>query len=461
MAAAQALGAAAAFVATAYLARTLETRLFGVMALAQTVAAYVALFSDMGVHIAGINRIAAGEDPRRVVSAVLGLRLFLAAAVFAFAALLLAVLGKPWAWTWPMLVFMLSIFPQALFLDWAFRGMQRMGSTGFAVLLKSAVFVAAVFLFVRGPSDLEEAAWAWTASSAVMTGVLLLIFAKGRGAVLPRPSAREWKALLSAGIPLGLSFILLQLYLNLNVLLIGVLRGAAAEEEMAFYSAAFRIVLFFLFIASSFGFALHPVLAADRAGTSRGALDVGRLVSRGLRFCLYLSVPAAVGGTLLSREIITFVYGSGYAPAADVFRIVVWQVPLVFAGVSFSQVLLASGGGRRVLAAVSAGLALNAALAAVLVPRAGVVGAAASALAGECVIQSVMIACAWKAARPAGYLRSLAACGLASGAMAAAALLSGGHVIARIALCAAVYAAVLAVLELLLFPRFGRRAGPA
>ncbi len=448
MAAAQSMSAVLGFIAVVYLARTLDQRLFGIFAFAQTLAAYLALASDMGLHMAGINGIA--SDPSRtrmLVSSISTLRLLLAACAFGLFAAVVSLIGRPAGWNSVMLVFMLSLFPQAAFLDWAFRGLQSMGSTGLAVLLKSAVFLAAAVLLVRESGALMNAAWSWVLSSAVMSVFLWAVFVRRFGAVAPCASPSAWKSLLSSGLPLGLSFILLQLYQNMNVFLIGVLPGNG-EVEVAMYSAAARVVLFFFFIASSFGFALEPVIAEMVSGRAGGPPAVKPLLGGSLRFCLYLSAPAAVAGCLMAEEIMVFIYGGGYAGAAPAFRIIILQVPAVFAGVSFSQVLMAFGRGKAVLFAACAGAAVNAVLGFALIPGLGIEGASYAVLAAELAMETLLIVFALKSAVPGNPLPVILAVAGASAAMAAAAVCSGGHVLFRLALAAAVYAAALAVLDL-------------
>jgi O-antigen/teichoic acid export membrane protein len=445
LAGAQVAGALLGFAVTVYLARTLSLGNFGVFAFAQSVAAYLTLFSDLGLHLVGVNRVAL--RPHRIryhVSTLISLRLVLGIMVYCLFGVAVALSGRPGAWKLAMLVFGASLFAHALSPDWAFRGMQRMAAIGVSLLVYGGILLGAVLLLVRGPDDLTAAAVAWTGAAFAASAALWFAFARRFGPVRLRFRVRRWKGLLAAALPLGITFLLVQAYLHLPIFGLGLLRpGDTAEAEMAWYNASFRIVLFFFFVASAYGFALHPALTKMLGQGAEGAESFRRQVRRSLGFCLGFGLPVAFGGFLVAEDLLPFLFGQAFAPSSGVFRILIWQIPILFAGLPFSQILLARGRGRRLLAAVGAGLGLYLLLAFILIPAKGPQGAAAAVVAAEILLQGLVVLFAFGDFPRARIGRLLLSCAAATAAMVAVLHHVHGHVLLRVALGAVVYLAVL------------------
>jgi len=456
LAGAQVAGALLGFAVTVYLARTLRLNNFGVFAFAQSVAAYLALLSDLGLHLVGVNRVA--RRPHRIrthVSTLISLRLVLGIAVYGLFGVAVALSGRPGGWKLAMMVFGASLFAHALSVDWAFRGLQRMAAIGVSLLVYGGVLLAAVLLFVRGPDDLTAAAVAWTGAAFAASAALWIAFARRFGPVRLRFRVRRWRGLLAAALPLGITFLLMQAYMHLPIFLLGLLRpGEAAEGEMAWYNASFRIVLFFFFVASAYGFALHPALAEMLGQGAEGAESFRRQVRRSVGFCLGFGLPTAVGGFLVAEDLLPFLFGQAFAPSSGIFRILIWQIPILFAGLPFAQTLLARGRGRRLLIAVGAGLGLHLALAIILIPAKGPEGAAFAVVTAEVLLQGLVVFFAFGDLRWAGLVRVLVACAAATAAMVAVLLAVHGHVLLRVACGAVVYLAVLLLVRTVL----GRRS---
>ena len=124
-------------------------------------------------------------------------------------------------------------------------------------------------------------------------------------------------------LPLGAAAIAITVYYSFDIVLLGAFRGS---EEVAFYSAAYRIILPILALAGAVGTVAIPHLSflvtsddpASRAAVTR--------LARQLVLC---GLPLAVGGALTAEPIIRVVYGPEFAPAVAPFQILIWSVATV------------------------------------------------------------------------------------------------------------------------------------
>ncbi len=158
---------------------------------------------------------------------------------------------------------------------------------------------------------------------------------------------------------------------RLDVLSLSRLRG---EVAVGVYTAAFLVVNAANLAFASYGNAIYPRLA------QLFAADAGRftaLAERVVGHALALSLPVAVGGTLLAPQIIQQISRSQqYASSAGVLRIVIWYAVPFALNTVFSRLLLSSNHQRQSVVVAVIKLAFGLVAYLLLIPRLGVEGAA-------------------------------------------------------------------------------------
>jgi O-antigen/teichoic acid export membrane protein len=98
-----------------------------------------------------------------------------------------------------------------------------------------------------------------------------------------------------------------------------------------------------------------------------------------------------VGGTILSGQIIQFIYGPEYQPSVLPLRLLIWSVFTVYFNCSFAYCLLACDRQKEYLYSVLTGAAINLALNFALIPRYGMLGAVVATLICEFVILGLIL----------------------------------------------------------------------
>jgi O-antigen/teichoic acid export membrane protein len=123
--------------------------------------------------------------------------------------------------------------------------------------------------------------------------------------------------------------------------------------------------------------------ATDDSAAKQAATDLSRVM-------LVWALPLGVGGALAAAPIIGVIYGAGFEPAVAPFRILIWSVITVYGNAAFAFLLIARGGDRRYLLAVVAGAIANVGLNIVIIPRAGMIGAAYVTIVSELTVLGIL-----------------------------------------------------------------------
>ncbi len=376
------------FGATLYLGTTLGATAFGRVSFAQAIVVYFLWLAHMGLPLLGARAVARDRQViARLTGRVLILRLLLAAVGFMLLVGLTFTSVRLAEMRGLLLGFGLWLFPTALLLDWVFQGAENTRPPGLARLLDRLLYAALIVCLVRGAGDERYVPWAWLAGAWLGTATLGLAFRRAGWGLRLGGGDLAARRLLWEAFPLGLSFLMIQVYLTLDTVMIGVLRSSSpggAYGEVGIYTAAYKVVQFLLAFAALTGAVLFPVLARLGAESRAAMQPVLRAASR---MTLAAGLPLAVGGMLLAEPLMGLAWGADYRiPSAVPFAVLIWSVFTVFVNVPYATILLATGGERRYLVVVSSGAVVNVLGNLFLIPRHGLLGAATATMISELVV---------------------------------------------------------------------------
>src|SRR5271165_3594992 len=337
-------GRIATFALFAYVSRYFGVQVLGIVALGQTVAAYVMELSDQGLKLVGARILARDPDlVSSVVPFVLKRRAALTAAAVALG-VLYAVLGPvPPEARACVLAFDFAVVPYAFALDWVAWGLGHFGVLSLWRGGVSVVYVALADLLLTAAADELR---------------LTRVFA------------------------LGLSNLLNLVFMNADILLLGAL---TTTHEVGRYSAACK-PLYVIFT----GFwlltdALYPHLAKLQAGARAHSVLLLALAALAV-----LASAAAIFLGLLAPRILTLIYGSTLG-AAGLFRILLIALPLDFCFSLLWTVLVSRGYDRAILYSRAAAASTNIVLNLVFIPRFQAYAAAWATVASYALLFSAVL----------------------------------------------------------------------
>lgn len=259
----------------------------------------------------------------------------------------------------------------------ALQGLDRMiaGQLPESVIQPAVAALALIGLGVAAhPVDSAELVSIQTMGAVAACGVGAVLLKRSFPPPASHVSAnyrhREWGMAL---LPLMLTGALSVATNQADMLILGALKGA---DSAGVYAAAIRSAGLIGFVLASANVAMAPTFASLHSTGDIAALQ--RLVTRSARYILLLTTPIAIF-MIVGGRLILLVFGAEFAPGAPSLRILsVGQWASAAIG-SVAFLLMMTGHARDVTLALAAGLIVNVALSALLIPHWGIGGAATAA----------------------------------------------------------------------------------
>lgn len=356
---------------------------FGQVNFAQAILVYFTLLTHLGLMTVGTREVA--RQPLQIQNDVVQiLTLRLALAILSFILLVLFALSVPLTPTVKVLVllFGFSLFSSAAILDWAFKGLERMRVVGVIEIFRAVPFMVLVVIWVRTPSQILRIPLMFLASTGLAALFSLAVFARSYGWITPSINLKWWRNVLRQALPLGLAFIMVQVYYLIDTILLGFLSGDVAVGR---YSAAYRIITF---VQGLGGWYFESVFPAMSRSYKRSPNDLPGFLNASTVMTTLVAIPLAIVGTVLAKPMINLFYSAQYGGSDRVFQILIWAIAVEIVGMNFGYGLMACDREKPYLAAVSVGALTSLILNLVLIPRWGIVGAAVTRLVTEILISA-------------------------------------------------------------------------
>ncbi len=202
----------------------------------------------------------------------------------------------------------------------------------------------------------------------------------GKPQVLKGVRSLDWqlvRKIFKAALPFALLVGFSTLYNRIDVVLITKYLGYA---ETGLYTAAYKFFDLLAFFPAVVSHSLYPVFASLMA--QRNVREIKQTMERYLRFMVAVSLPIAVGGMLLARPIITLLAGNQFADAAPVLAVLVWAPAILFMYIVVNSLVI-SQLTKFAMIITGANVVLNIVGNIILLPRVGIIGAAAMTVASE------------------------------------------------------------------------------
>ncbi len=366
------------FIGIVYLARVLGPGDFGKINFAIAIIAYFALIANLGLPLLGTREIARERDKiKDYLDSILTLRLCLALLSFGLLFLLALFLNKPSEIKHLILLYGLGLIPSALLLDWAFQGVEKMEYIGLGRILSGGVNLGLVLWLIKGPEQLLLIPCFGIAGSLLAAGVLVSIFARSFGKPRFKFDLIFWKTLLRQALPLGISIGLIQVIYNIDTVMLGFMRSNA---EIGYYNAAYKIILALIMVGAVYFDAIFPVISKYYITSSE---SLRKLQSYTAKLMVAISLPLAVGGTILAKPIMNLLYSPEYDNGIIAFQLLIWVVALIYINMIYARGMWACNRQNEYLKIVTTQALVNIGLNLILIPPLGITGAAISTIWAE------------------------------------------------------------------------------
>ena len=366
----------------AILTRYLGPEDYGRYTLALTYMQLFAVLADVGLFTIVVREISRDpERTERLVGNTLTLRLALAAAAIALAALISLLLpydpdvrAAILLAGLPLLFGMLnSTFVTVL------QARLRMGRAVAGDVIGRAVSLAAVGLVVA--LDLGFLAVMGTAAAgALATALVTMLLTRRVAPVRPRAEPRVWRRLLVMALPLGVALAVNEVYFRADTLIISLYEP---YEQVGLYTLAYRMLELTLVFGTVFLTTTFPLLSR---AVARDEPRARRTIQLSTDLFVALGAPLVAGGLVLAPDLVELAAGSDFEDASTPLRVLLAAGALAWINGVFGYALIAKERQLSALWLNGTALALNVGLNLLLVPRYGIVSAAAVTVASEMLI---------------------------------------------------------------------------
>jgi O-antigen/teichoic acid export membrane protein len=204
----------------------------------------------------------------------------------------------------------------------------------------------------------------------VEVGVLAIFTRQGHRPRQWRAQPSRMRGLLSESWPLVLSALGAALYLRIDQVMLGQMKGAS---EVGIYAAAARLSETWYFVAAAIVASSFPYLLQLRAeDPTRYAVRLQQLYDT----LAWVAISLAVIVTLLAPLIVHVLYGSAFAASAGILQVHIWAGVFIYMRTAFSKWLVAERMLMFSLVTQGAGAVVNVILNLALIPQWGGLGAA-------------------------------------------------------------------------------------
>lgn len=392
-------GKLVAMVSSIIMARSLSPHRFGIYLLGLSILQIAAIVSNLGIPgvlpslIAKIDMSGSQDGPHRLVRGAiyscLGPALFLSAAVYACADFVsVKIFHIPEISG--MLKLTSAIIPPVVItsvLTAAFRGYGRTWPRViFQDLLPGLLTLLFFLALIRFGFELSGAYIAFGMSS-LLVFVLIARSIKKKLGMRFLVRIRELTAvieLLRLSWPLGIESLVWVVYTQIDKLLIGCF---LPPSQVGIYAAAASLSVILSIIPQAFSYLALPAFSSVVSNGSKH--ELGLLYGKITKIIFQISFPVFLCLVMLSKEILTALYGDAYSNGSRAMAILAAGLMISCLLGPTSEILVSAGRTKAPLAASAAGCIANVSLNAVLIPRYGINGAA---IANSCsVIVSLLV----------------------------------------------------------------------
>ncbi|OGL66497.1 hypothetical protein A2856_02280 [Candidatus Uhrbacteria bacterium RIFCSPHIGHO2_01_FULL_63_20] len=366
------------FVYFLLIARVMKPEATGGYFLALSVITVALVVSDFGTNSVLIREVAKKPDDVGLVRRALALKLLttLLGAAFAFGAAKLLGYAPEVQMLVALAVLVMAADTFSQFYYGVLRGLRKLSYESIGLFVgMSLTLVVGGFVLTTSPSlPLLIIALLVGSSFNLIYAAVMAARRLGRSVLMPSWDLHGTRALVRHAAPFLLAGLFVKAYSYVDVQFLNHYLGAAA---VGVYSVAYKYVYAFQFLPLAFVAALYPGMSA-RVGKDEAGLAT--LFERAMWYMLLLAAPLAFGLWAVAAQAVALV-GPEYVAAVPVLSLFAFVLVPAFLDFPIGSLLNASGRQGTKTAIFGVTMLVNAGLNWVLIPRFGMMGAAAASIA--------------------------------------------------------------------------------
>jgi O-antigen/teichoic acid export membrane protein len=336
------------FFTTIYLARTFGADSYGLIVLSLSVMGICIWFSDLGIQTLATRAIAASKPADRTPARYFWLKVTLSLVVIGLSSILIwfVLAGNPTLRTLTLL-FVLSLFPQSLQIQWYYNGTQEFKWITLANWIQGSVYLGGLLLIVSS-NNLFVVPVIYSISILAGAMIMLIVY-KGNQSLLELPDVSKWKDDIKKSFYLGSGHFMAQSIILLPPIVIGFFYS---DSDVGYYSVAFKLILVVMLADKMISTLLLANLS--KLWTDRPE-DIPQQLSIVARWMIFFGALGSIGLYFISSLLIPFLFGSGYSSSITMLKILCFFLPVTFLNSVYSYGLISFGKDRQFMRATLIG----------------------------------------------------------------------------------------------------------
>lgn len=357
--------------AIGYPARILGPENYGIYAYGMSLSAYAAILLIPGLTVWGTRHIAQNKE---LVGETIGSINFVRLTLAIVAYLGLYTFSDAYASSLNekniILICGLTIFTNALSVDWAFNGLERTSIPAWLSLINNIIVVSCLFILIHTPGDLFNYALIMPVVSLSIV-FLSYITLRIHGVIIKSPQfTLAYKAVHQSKQLIAVFALITIGHYASNI----IIKKELGAESLGIFMAAYYLFELASSIPSLVGTVVMPRISRYVITDRPRALSVTAALSRGYMLLGFLMV------SILYSEadfIFDLIYGNKYNESINVFRMMCIGLVFNFAVCGYTNILMSFSEDNTMLLVTITSNILAVLLSIILIPTFGIVGASA------------------------------------------------------------------------------------
>lgn len=224
-------------------------------------------------------------------------------------------------------------------------------------------------------------------STVLVSGILIFIFkfifAKKFLDFSPVYDKKIANWILNISWPLGLVFIVNNLFFKLDTLLLYIIKGPV---EVGIYSVAYKVLEVSVFIGAYFTSALKPAISEN---IEKNKNVVANIISKSFNLLLFAATPITLICIIFAKDIIIFLSNTEFLSGSNALVLLAFTLPFIYFDMLLGEILVANDE-RKLLIKISIFiLVFNLLTNLFFIPKYSFMGAALTTLLSEILLMIV------------------------------------------------------------------------
>jgi O-antigen/teichoic acid export membrane protein len=376
------------FFITMYTAQYLGTSGFGMLSTALSLAAIFAVFTDLGLGTITTREVSRDKSlQNKYFSNTSILRLILALLTFGLIILYVTIINLTSYHYPPETTILIYIIGASIIFNGLagtfsaiFQALQEMEYQSLSLILNGIIMFVGTILAIYFHKSIIFFAMLYLISNLVCLIFILVVYLWKYSLPKFELDTAFIKITLLAALPLSVVSIFTLIAFRVDIILLSILKSSV---DVGIYSASYRLLEVFLFIPAVFTIAVFPIFSQFFI-SAKDSLKF--TYQKSFKYLTLLSLPVAVGMTLLAQPIILLIYKSSFLPSVLVLQILIWTVPITFLNYIFGSILPAMNRQNTLLKITFISMVFNIALNLLVIPTYSYVGAAVVTVLTEVIV---------------------------------------------------------------------------